>query len=127
MGVKMMKKVTEIACIICPLACHVSVAVDDESRIIEVTNFQCKKGKEYAVAESRSSRRVLTTTVIVEKSRHALLPVRTNAAIPREKLFDCMDHLARVRVEPPLKSGEVIVGNILDTGSDIITTRELID
>ena len=77
-----MKKVTEITCIICPLACCVSVAADDEGRIIEVTNFQCKKGKEYAVGEYRSSRRILTTTVVVEKSKHALLPVRTNSAIP---------------------------------------------
>jgi CxxC motif-containing protein len=73
----MMKKVSEIVCIVCPLACRVSLAVNDEGRIIEVTNFQCKKGKEYAVAEFRSSRRILTTTVIVEKSKHALLPVRT--------------------------------------------------
>ncbi len=122
-----MGKVSEITCIICPLACRVSLAVDGEGHIIKVTNFQCKKGKEYAVAEFRSSRRVLTTTVIVENSRHAMLPVRTNSAMPRENLFDCMDYLARVRVEPPLKSGEVIVRNILNTGSDIITTQELID
>jgi CxxC motif-containing protein len=122
-----MKNVNEIICIVCPLACRVSVAVDDQGHILEVDGFQCKKGKEYAVAEYRSSRRILTTTVIAEKSRHALLPVRTNSPIPREKLFECMDHLARVRVEPPLKSGEVIVRNILDTGSDIITTRELTD
>jgi CxxC motif-containing protein len=123
----MIKNANEIICIVCPLACRVSVAADDEGHILEVKNFQCKKGKEYAVAEFRLSRRILTTTVIVEKSRHALLPVRTNSAIPREKLFDCMDHLARVRIEPPLKTGEVVVRNILDTGSDIITTWELID
>jgi CxxC motif-containing protein len=123
----MMKNVSEIICIICPLACRVSVAVDDEGHIIQIANFQCKKGKEYAVAEYRTPLRVLTTTVIVEKSRHALLPVRTNRAIPRKELFDCMDHLATIRVKPPLKVGEVIVKNILNTGSDIITTHELFD
>jgi CxxC motif-containing protein len=123
----MMENVSDIICIICPLACRVSVAVDDEGRIVEIANFQCKKGKEYAVAESRAPMRVLTTTVMVEKSRHALLPVRTNQAIPREKLFESMHHLAEIRVKPPLKVGDVIVKNILNTGSDIITTSELLD
>jgi CxxC motif-containing protein len=119
--------VNEIICIICPLACRVSVAVDGEGRILEVTGFQCKKGKEYAVAEYRSPMRVLTMTVIAENSRHALLPVRTNRAIPREKLFDCIHYLAEKRVEPPLKAGDVIVRNVLNTGADIITTGELLD
>jgi len=122
-----MKNVSEIICIICPLACRVSVTVDDGGRIVEIANFQCKKGKEYAVAEYRAPMRVLTTTVMVEKSRYALLPVRTNRAIPREKLFDSMHHLAEIRVTPPLQVGEVIVRNILNTGSDIITARELLD
>ncbi len=122
-----MKNVSDIICIICPLACRVSVAVDDEGRIVEIANFQCKKGKEYAVAESMAPMRVLTTTVIVGKSRHALVPVRTNRVILREKLFDCMQHLARIKVEPPLMVGDVIVRNILNTGSDIITTSELLD
>jgi CxxC motif-containing protein len=103
------------------------VAVDDEGRLSEVANFQCKEGKEYAVTEYRSPMRVLTTTVIVGKSRHALVPVRTNRVILREKLFDCMQHLSRIKVEPPLKVGDVIVKNILNTGSDIITTSELVD
>lgn len=123
----MTKGVNEIICIVCPLACRVSVATDDGGHILEVDGFECKKGKEYAVAEYRSPMRVLTTTIIATKSRHALLPVRTKSPIPREKLFECMDHLARVRVEPPLKSGEVIVRNIFGTGSDIITTQELTD
>lgn len=123
----MIKNVSEIICIICPLACRVSVMVDHEGDIVELANFRCKKGKEYAVAEYRAPVRVLTTTVMVEKSRHALLPVRTNRAIPRKELVVCMDYLARIRVEPPLKPGEVIVKNILNTGSDIIATHELFD
>ena len=122
-----MKNVSEIICIICPLACRVSVALDDEGRILEVTNFQCKKGKEYAVAEYRSPRRFLTTTVMVGKSRHALLPVRTSRTIPKRRLIDCMNYLAKLKVEPPLRTGDTIIHNILETGSDIIATGEIID
>jgi len=122
-----MRNVNEIICIVCPLACRVSVAVDQERRILEVVNFQCKKGKEYAVIEDRSPMRVLTTTVVVEKSRHVLLPVRTSRAIPKGRLIDCMNYLARLRVEPPLKTGDTIIHNILETGSDIIATGEIID
>ncbi len=122
-----MENASEIICIICPLACRISVAVDEEGSVVELANFQCKKGKEYAVAEYKLPLRILTTTVVVEKSRHALLPVRTNQAIPKKELFICMDYLARIRVQPPLKSGEVIVKNILNTGSDIIATQKLFD
>jgi CxxC motif-containing protein len=123
----MMGNVSEIICIICPLACRISVAVDDKGRIVELADFQCKKGKEYAVAEYRTPLRVLTTTVLIEKSRHALLPVRTNRGIPRGKLIDCMNFLANIKVAPPLKAGNVLIKNILKTGSDIITTRDLLD
>jgi CxxC motif-containing protein len=123
----MTKHVSEIICIVCPLACRVSVAADDERHILEVDGFQCKKGKEYAVAEYRSPMRVLTTTVIATKSRHALLPVRTNRVIPRGKLINCMNYLAKIKVKPPLKAGDVIVRNILNLGSDIIAVGTLLD
>jgi CxxC motif-containing protein len=123
----MTKNVNEIICIVCPLACRVFVAVDDDGHILKVDGFECKKGKEYAVAEYRSPMRHLTTTIVAERSRHALLPVRTSRVIPRGKLIDCMNYLAKIKVEPPLKMGDIVARNILGTGSDIITTRELIE
>ena len=121
-----MTKEMEIICIMCPLACPVKVTVDDRGNALDVANNQCKEGKSYAVAECKFPGRVLTATVIAEGSHRALLPVRSNKPIPKERLMECMKSLSKTRVKPPIKMGQVIVADILGTGADLIATDELL-
>ena len=120
-----MPKEMEIICIICPLACPVKVTVDDRGKVLDVANYMCKEGKEYAVAECKFPGRILTATIVSEGSNRALLPVRSNKPIPKGLLMDSMRSLSQVTVKPPIKMGQVIVSNILGTGADLIATDEL--
>ena len=54
-----------------------------------------------------------------------LLPVRTTEAIPKELLAEAMQVLAQVEVTAPVKTGDVILANILDTGIDVIASRDM--
>ena len=36
-----------------------------------------------------------------------------------------MKQLAKIQLEAPVKLGDIVIENILDTGVDIITTRDL--
>jgi CxxC motif-containing protein len=114
----------EIICIGCPLGCHVTVKVSDKGEIESLTGNQCKGGKEYVNAEFRSPVRVLTATVMTEGGGR-LLPVRTDKLVPKTQLKELIKAIARVRVEPPVKIGQVIIPNILGTGANLIASSSL--
>ncbi len=113
---------TEITCIGCPLGCRLSV---DEASNYAVSGNQCKRGAEYGKNELKNPTRVLTTTVEAEGGIHGRCPVRTLAPIPKDKVFDAMQVLMKVKIKAPVKLGQVVVENILGTGVDVIATRDL--
>lgn len=122
-----MKRELEFICIGCPMGCQVTVIVDESGDIAKVTGHGCKEGKEYVQSEYRNPVRVLTTTVLVESSKRSTLPVRTNRPIPKASLQEAMLVLAQVKVKPPLKTGQTIVPNILNTGADVVATDLITD
>jgi CxxC motif-containing protein len=119
-------KETEIICIMCPLGCLVTVNVDDKGNVLGVANNLCKEGEKYAIAECRFPGRILTTTVLTEGSLRKLLPAKSNQPIPKEQLMEVMRSLSETRVKPPVKMGQVIVPNIINTGVDLVSTDELL-
>lgn len=120
-----MAKKPVIICIGCPLGCRVRLTLGDQGEILDVSDNQCNDGGKYAISEFKSSTRILTATVMTEGSPRMLLPVRTRQPIPKERLRDCMSALSRVKVRPPIRMGEVIVPNLLNTGADIISSDSL--
>jgi len=120
-----MAKENEIICIICPLACRVTVNIDEEGTILGATNYLCKEGENYAIAEYKFPGRILTTTILTEDSSCKLLPVRTSGPVPKERLKEMMYFLSRIKVKPPVKMGQVILPNVLNTGVDLVSTDDL--
>lgn len=115
----------EFICIMCPLGCTVSVKSDASGDIKEIVGNSCKKGEAYAREEFTSPKRVLTSTVALEGSDIGRLPVRTSGLVPRDRLFDCMKEIAKVRVKAPVRVGEKIIADILGLGVDLIATRDV--
>jgi CxxC motif-containing protein len=122
-----MKKELEFICIGCPMGCQVTVIVDESGDVAKVKGHGCKEGKEYVQSEYKNPVRVLTTTVLVEGSKRRTLPVRTNRPIPKASLQEAMLVLAQVKAKPPLKTGQTIVPNILNTGADVVATDLITD
>lgn len=119
------RKEEVIICLVCPLACHIKLSIDDEGNVKKVVGAKCDKGKEYALKEYTSPERVLTATVRTSVSSHPLLSVRTDRPIPKKLLRECMSLLAKVKIDPPVKMGEVILPNLLNTGANLLATQEL--
>jgi CxxC motif-containing protein len=117
-----MKK--EMICIGCPMGCYLSVDYD-ETTIHGVTGNRCKVGLTYAEKEISNPERTLTTTVKVKNGNLPLVSVRTNKPIPKNKIFDTMDLLAKIELDAPIKIGEPIVKNIFDTGVDVVATKNI--
>jgi CxxC motif-containing protein len=114
----------EIVCIICPTGCRIRVSGTDPEHL-EVRGNECKRGEEYALKEMTDPRRTLITTVQIERGTLRRLPVRTNREIPKRSIFPCMEVINRVRVEAPVRIGQVIVSDILGTGADVVATRSM--
>jgi CxxC motif-containing protein len=119
-----MSNLKELICITCPKGCVTKVW--KENGDIKIEGRICKKGKEYIKQEYIEPKRMLTSTVVVERSEVKRLPVRTRQAIPKKKLFMAMDELSHIWVTPPVKIGDVIISNLLNTGVDVIATDDLL-
>ncbi len=118
-----MKK--EMICIGCPMGCYLTVDYAGKT-IRDVTGNRCKVGLEYAEKEISNPERTLTTTVKVRNGHLPLVSVRTNKPIPKNRIFDAMDLLAKIEVEAPVKIGEPIVQNIFDTGVNVVATKNIL-
>lgn len=114
---------TELTCIVCPMGCHLNVEQSEDG--FKVEGNTCKRGEKYAVQELTNPTRVITTTVKLENSYLQLLPVKTEEPIPKGMIFDIMEELDRIIVNAPVKVGDVIVENILDTGVNVISAKTM--
>lgn len=112
-----MKK--ELICISCPMGCRLKV--DAEKK--EVTGNACPRGKEYGINEVLHPVRVITSVVKIINGTLPVLPVKTNGAIPKQLNFACMEEINKVTVAAPVKRGDVIIKNVLETGVDVVATR----
>ena len=113
-----------IICTVCPRGCHVKVTLNG-TEVTDVADYGCRRGKEYAAAEATHPVRILTTTVKIGDSQYNLLPVRSNAPVPKELQMECMKAIKAVSVTAPVKAGDVVLANICNTGVDIIATKAL--
>ena len=55
-----------------------------------------------------------------------MLPVRTDRAIPKGKLFQVMDVLKELEVGLPIKAGDLIIENISNTNANLIASKSIV-
>ena len=117
----------ELICIVCPKGCtlRVKTAADAAVSAADVSGNQCKRGAAYAVNECTNPVRTLTTTVRINGSRQQLAPVKSRLPLPKGLLADCMAVINSSTAKAPLKVGDIIIKDILNTGIDIISTEDI--
>lgn len=113
--------IKELICIKCPMGCHLKVNTETK----EVTGNTCKRGSAYGISEVTNPTRVITTTMKVENGELPVVPVKTKDAIPKDLNFKAMDIINEIAVQAPIRIGDVLIKNILDTGIDVVATRNV--
>jgi CxxC motif-containing protein len=113
-----------LTCISCPIGCALTVTLEDGA-VTAVEGNTCPRGKAYAESEVLHPARVLTTTVRVGEG-YACLPVKSAAPLPKERLMECMALINAVRVQPPVRIGDVVLANVGGTGVDIVATGNIV-
>jgi CxxC motif-containing protein/NADPH-dependent 2,4-dienoyl-CoA reductase/sulfur reductase-like enzyme len=112
----------ELVCIVCPQGCRLKV---DPANNHEVSGQTCKRGEAYGRQEIASPTRVITSTVCISGAELLRMPVKTDAPIPKEKIFEAMKLLDELEVKGPVERGTVIVKDICGTGVNFVSTRSL--
>lgn len=112
-----------MTCICCPVGCALTVVQQDGA--VTVTGNKCPRGAAYGEKELTNPTRIVTSTVRVAGKKDVVVAVKTAADIPKDRIMDCMRELAAVEVALPVKIGDVVIGNVADTGVSVVVTREV--
>jgi CxxC motif-containing protein len=115
---------TTIICVGCPFGCKVTLMLTSDLKIEGMVGNRCNQGKKYVSSEFRSPLRVFTSTVSTEDT-HRMLPVRTDKPVHKDQLKELARFIARLRIKPPVETGQEIVHDILGTGANLIATGTL--
>ena len=110
----------EMTCIVCPMGCRLT-AEKTENGIV-VTGNTCKRGEVYAKQEMTNPVRTLTSLVSIQGAATPLCPVKTKEAIPKSKLGEALSQLKKVKIQAPVKIGDVIIEDIASTGVALVAT-----
>jgi CxxC motif-containing protein len=115
----------KIICVGCPMGCLVTLTIDNRE-MVSIEGNKCKQGEKYVIEEYRNPVRILTTTLLTQGSSQPLLSVRTAKPIPKTKVLSGAAALAKVRVKPPIKMGEVVATRPAGIGVDVVATADLL-
>lgn len=113
----------KLICVTCPKGC--TLGVDREGKTVLSVTGGCKRGDVYARQELVDPRRKVASSVRINGAIHPLLPVYTSAAFPKALIPRLLQLLRSVEVNAPVSTDQVVVSNALDTGIDILASREM--
>jgi CxxC motif-containing protein len=117
-------KPTRFTCVICPTGCSITVSAP-ASGPLQITGATCKRGKEYAEQEYREPKRMLITTMRIDGGVLPVLPVRSDKALPKQRIFEAVQFVSTIALRAPIKMGTVVVPNLLNLGVDVIASRDM--
>lgn len=124
-----------IFCILCPKGCRIHAKVWDPeggekgkatSGAWVLSGCGCPNGEKYALQELTEPERVVTSTVISYSGK--LLPVKTDAPVPKHKIFNVIEacrHVIAGGEDYDVCCGDVIIENVCGTGVNVIASGEV--
>jgi len=111
----------EIVCIVCPVGCRIT-AVLENGGVADIKGNTCERGADYARAEIMAPMRNITTIVKVDGGDLPYVSVKTSAPIPKALMLDAVRAAGGLQPAAPVNIGDVLMKDVLGTGSDIVAT-----
>ena len=113
----------DLTCIGCPLGCLLSVEKDEDN--IKVMGNTCPNGEKYAKEEVTNPKRILTSSVRVRGGEDKLCSVKTSSPIPKDIVLTSSKEIRKIIIDAPVEMGAIIIHDLLNTGVDLVATREV--
>ena len=111
-----------IICVKCPVGCDMVI---NEAPELQVQGNQCPAGVKFAKEELTNPTRNIATSVKIAGGDMPMLSVKTKSPIPKQKIFEVVDAVKKVKVQAPIAVGDVILPNAANTGVDMVATRNV--
>ena len=108
----------ELTCIVCPRGCQLTAELDGK-RVLSVSGNICKRGAIYAENECTNPMRIVTTTA--KTADGGVVAVKTETAIPKEKMFECMKAINEVVLDLPVRIGDTVIEDFF--GSRVVVCQ----
>jgi CxxC motif-containing protein len=110
-----------ITCIICPQGCSLKITGTKNNLVVEGGN--CQKGVDYAIEETTSPKRVLTSSCKLVDGALPVVSVKTLKPIPKQKISEAMEEIKKHVQKAPVKVGDVLVADLCSTGVSLVCTK----
>ena len=114
----------EMICITCPMGCTLQVTHEGD-QLLHVEGNTCKRGLAYVESELTDPRRMVATTVRVKGGLHPLVPVYTQEAFPKPRIFDLLAKIREIEVSAPVEIDQIILADALGTGINVLASRNM--
>lgn len=115
---------SQLICIGCPVGCLITAARNEDGSLV-ITGNTCKKGEAYARNEMTAPVRTVTSMIRVRGGCGFVVPVKTAAEIPKEKIDACMEEIKAAVVDAPVKVGDILIENVAGTSVPVIATGNM--
>ena len=110
-----------LVCAICPNCCLIYL----DSNTKEIKGNKCPRGKKFFFNETNSPSRVVTTTVKILDGNKERISVKSSKEISKDLVLDCISEIKKAYLKAPVKVGDIIIKNVLNTGANIIATSDV--
>lgn len=114
----------KIICTTCPNGCEITADYTDRDDFT-IEGNRCKRGYEFTLNECFEPKRMFTGSVRLKGASRKMLPLRSNAPVPKELLMDISESIRDMEVSTPISSHQVIVKDVLGTGVDLISSMTI--
>ena len=108
----------DLVCIMCPVGCNLKVNKNGDD--IVVTGNRCPRGAEYGKNEMVCPKRMVTTVV---KTKTGTVCLKTDKAIKKELVDDCLRFTKTLKLSKNIKAGDVVAKNILGEDVNLFATE----
>ena len=115
---------SQLICIGCPVGCLITAARNEDGSLV-ITGNTCKKGEAYARNEMTAPVRTVTSMIRVRGGCSFVVPVKTAAEIPKEKIDACMEEIKAAVIDAPVKVGDILIENVAGTSVPVIATGNM--
>ena len=113
---------TKVTCVICPKSCVISASEDGS-----LSGYKCERGLTYARAEITNPVRNISSTVRLSGSSYSRVPVKTDKPIAKDKIFDAMREINKIKINAPfkIKMGDVLYSDFTETGINLVAGSDI--
>ncbi|PRR76932.1 hypothetical protein CLLI_26660 [Clostridium liquoris] len=113
--------IKEFICKGCEDKCVVSLDWDEEN--MEINGNRCEEAFSYAKEARYDNKDIFTTLVRIKGAKCNVVPVKSSKPMDKKLWVECSKALSMLHVGAPIKIGDVVCHNLLNTGVDILCTK----